>query len=122
MSRTRNFSQGIMNITGTASGNMTQAGTAGSTVLNTGTALVNFGTGSDTASTVITGQTNILSTSVLHVTISPVVTSNNGIDEHWVENLTVAAGNIVAGTGFTIYMKCEIGRAYGNYNVAWAWN
>ena len=96
------------------------AANGGSTV-NAGTALVNFGTGSSDTLTVITGQTGILSTSILQCTISPAVTSNNGIDEHWVENLAVSAGNIVAGVGFTIYAKCTFGKAFGNFNIAWSW-
>ena len=96
-------------------------GGGGGSTVNVGTALVNFGTGSSDTLTVITGQTGILSTSILQCTISPAVTSNNGIDEHWVENLAVSAGNIVAGVGFTIYAKCTFGKAFGNFNIAWSW-
>jgi hypothetical protein len=87
-----------------------------------GTTTVNFGSGSDSAQVVITGQTSITTANIVSAEIMPAVTANNGVDEHWVEDLTCMAGNIVGGTGFTIYVKCNRGLAYGQFNVAWAWN
>jgi hypothetical protein len=87
----------------------------------TGSAILNFGTGSTDCTVVVTGQTAILTTSMLDAWIMAKATSNNGVDEHWVEDLEVVAGNILAGVGFTIYGKCSSGRAYGNYTVQWAW-
>jgi hypothetical protein len=89
--------------------------------MTTGTATLNFGTGSYDATVVVTGQAGILTTSMLDAWLMAKATSNNGVDEHWVEDLEIVAGNISAGTGFTIYGKCRTGKAFGNYNAQWAW-
>jgi hypothetical protein len=73
----------------------------------TGTTTVNFGTfpGSSDTSVVITGQTGILSGSFVEAWITPTATADHTADEHFAETVQVMAGNIVAGTGFTIYAK-----------------
>lgn len=90
----------------------------------TGQATINFGTwpGSTNASATVTGQAAITGTSLVEAWIFPATTADHNPDEHWVEDLTIAAGNIVAGTGFTIYAMCNKGRAHGLYNIAWVWN
>jgi hypothetical protein len=72
---------------------------------STGTALLDFGAfpGASDASIVITGQAGILSTSFVEAWIFPAATADHSADEHVFETLKVMAGNIVAGTGFTIY-------------------
>lgn len=117
----------------------------------TGTALLDFGSfpGASDASVVVTGQTGIASGSFVEAWISPSVTADHTADEHVVETLEVVAGNIVAGTGFTIYgvntnqvnepvipsangssvspapQLQQIGglgtRLYGKWNISWAW-
>lgn len=112
-----------------------------------GTALLDFGAfpGASDASIVITGQAGILSTSLVEAWIFPAATADHSADEHWVESLRVFAGNVVAGTGFTIYglNDCEFGEPisnvmgnratagfgggrgtllYGKWNIAWVWN
>jgi hypothetical protein len=87
----------------------------------TGTATVNFGTGKNDTTVVVTGQTGILTTSMLDAWVMAAATSDNRVDEHWVEDLEIVAGNISAGVGFTIYAVCRTGKAFGNYNVQWAW-
>ena len=90
-----------------------------------GTTSLNFGTfpGNTDTSVAVTGQTAILSGSLVEAWILPKATTEHTADEHWMENIQVTAGNIVAGTGFTIYAltldKC---RLYGNFNIAWVWN
>lgn len=71
----------------------------------TGTALLDFGSfpGASDASIVITGQAGILSNSFVEAWIFPADTVDHSADEHLVETIKVMAGNIVAGTGFTIY-------------------
>lgn len=71
----------------------------------TGTTVVDFGAfpgKSDTTATV-TGQASILSGSFVEAWITPTATADHSADEHWVEPIKVVAGNVVAGTGFTIY-------------------
>jgi hypothetical protein len=110
----------------------------------TGTALLDFGAfpGASDASIAITGQTGILGTSFVEAWILPAATADHSADEHLVETLRVVAGNIVAGTGFTIYgintnqltefapsdgnlNSPNLGgtgtRIYGKWNVAWVW-
>ena len=71
----------------------------------TGTASLDFGAfpGSSHTSVAVTGQAGILSGSFVEAWILPAATADHTADEHVVESLKVMAGNIVAGTGFTIY-------------------
>ena len=75
--------------------------------MNTGTATINFGAfpGASDASVAVTGQTGILSGSFVEAWITPATTADHSPDEHWVESIVVVAGNIIAGTGFTIYAR-----------------
>lgn len=74
-----------------------------------GTTTVNFGAfpGSSDTSVVVTGQTGILAGSLVEAWIFPTATADHSADEHVFDTLEVRAGNIVAGTGFTIYAYCE---------------
>jgi hypothetical protein len=111
----------------------------------TGTATLDFGAfpGKSDASVAVTGQTGIVSGSLVEAWIRPVATADHSADEHMLETLKVFAGNIVAGTGFTIYgfntnqlaekpLGWEQGGAaaggagkipfiYGTWTIAWAW-
>lgn len=89
-----------------------------------GTATLDFGAfpGATDASVTITGQTGILTSSAVEAYISPAATAEHTADEHWVENLKVAAGNIVAGVGLTIYGRTDDNtRLYGHWNIGWVW-
>lgn len=87
-----------------------------------GTVTVDFGTSGNTDVKIdVTGLTSILSNSSTGAWIAPAITTNNGIDEHWVEDLYVYAGPPTAGVGFTVYVRCNTGMAFGQYNVAWVW-
>lgn len=70
-----------------------------------GTATLDFGAfpGSTDASVAVTGQTGILSGSLVEAWIFPGATADHSADEHLVESLRVVAGNVSAGVGFTIY-------------------
>lgn len=76
------------------------SGAAGTTTINFGA----FPGGSDATATV-TGQTGILSGSVVQAWIVAQDTADHTADEHRVETISVTCGNIVAGTGFTIYAQ-----------------
>lgn len=69
------------------------------------TTTIDFGVfpGSSDAALVITGQTGIDTASVVSAWLQPADTDDHTADEHRVETISVMAGNIVAGTGFTIY-------------------
>ncbi len=71
----------------------------------TGKTTIDFGAfpGKSDASINITGQAAILADSLIEAWIRPEATADHTADEHMVETLKVIAGNIVAGTGFTIY-------------------
>lgn len=70
-----------------------------------GTSILDFGSfpGKSDASVAVTGQTGIVAGSLVEAWIRPVATADHSADEHMLETLKVFAGNIVAGTGFTIY-------------------
>jgi hypothetical protein len=118
-----------------------------------GTTTINFGSfpGSSDTSVDVTGQTGITGSSLVEAWIYPVATADHSADEHMVETVKAVAGNVVAGTGFTVYgfNTSEIrepllsaepstrnlampqhyaqagGRAprlYGQFTVAWVWN
>jgi hypothetical protein len=70
-----------------------------------GTTTLDFGAfpGKSDASVTVTGQTAISGTSLVEAWLYPSATSDHTADEHLLETIRVVAGNIVAGTGFTIY-------------------
>ena len=91
----------------------------------TGQVSLNFGEfpGASDARVYVTGQAGILAGSLVEAWIFPAATAEHSSDEHWVENLQVTAGNVIAGTGFTIYgLTLDRCRLYGNFNIAWVWN
>lgn len=102
---------------------------AGSTI-NKGTAVLDFGSfpGKSDTSIAVTGQTNILAGSTLTAWLFPAASADHTADEHLIEDIRVFAGNIVAGTGFTIYgihggfVGTEATLTYGQWNVAWMWS
>lgn len=70
-----------------------------------GTVILDFGAfpGGSDASVTVTGQASITGTSLVEAWLLPADTLDHTADEHLVETIKVVAGNIVAGTGFTIY-------------------
>ena len=108
-----------------------------------GTTTLNFGAfpGASDASVAVTGQAGIIAGSLAEAWLSPVATADHSADEHLVETVRVVAGNIVPGTGFTIYGintsqlnepveqptgRRSVGgigtRIYGAWNLGWVWN
>jgi hypothetical protein len=72
---------------------------------NTGTATLDFGAfpGASDASVAVTGQASIVAGSIVQAWLRPEDTADHLADEHMVETINIFAGNIVDGTGFTIY-------------------
>ena len=72
-----------------------------------GVTTINFGAfpGASDASVAITGQTGILVGSIIEAWLVAQPTADHTADEHRVETISVTCGNIVAGTGFTIYAQ-----------------
>lgn len=70
-----------------------------------GTATIDFGAfpGSSHATVAVTGQASILAGSLVEAWLFPATTADHTADEHVVESIKVMAGDVVAGTGFTIH-------------------
>jgi hypothetical protein len=104
------------------------------------TGLLDFGAfpGASHATLVITGQTGILSTSLVGAWLFPDDTADHLAEEHLLEPLMVLVPktSIVVGTGFTIHgyytgppESARISQkpgerdpmAFGKWNVAWVW-
>jgi hypothetical protein len=93
-------------------------------VATQGSVTLDFGaSGATDVALAVTGQTGIVAGSLVDAWLMPAATLDHSVDEHRVEELEVMAGNIVAGTGFTIYGR-TLGKfkIYGRWNVAWVWN
>lgn len=92
---------------GTPGANGTNGAPGAPGVGTTGTAVLQFGgyPGASDASVAVTGQAGIVAGSVVEAWLRLEATGDHSADEHWVESIEVYAGNIVAGTGFTIYGK-----------------
>jgi hypothetical protein len=96
-----------------------------------GTVSLTFGAlpGSSDASVAVTGQSTIGSGSLPEAWVLPIATSDHTADEHVAEGLRLYTGNVIAGTGFTVYAVHDHGDtttgkdhfAWGTFNVAWAW-
>ncbi len=91
-----------------------------------GTTTVDFGAGAsnsnDTHKVVtITGQTGIVAGSLPEGWIRAEASADHNVDEHMVEALEFTAGNIVAGVGFDITVRCFQGKTYGVFNINWGW-
>lgn len=88
-----------------------------------GVTTVNFGSGgSADTSAVVTGQTGISASSVVMVDVAAVATSDHSADEHFVEEITVRAGLIVVGVGFTIFARTNNLELFGSWNISWQWS
>jgi hypothetical protein len=86
-----------------------------------GSATIDFGTGASDARIAVTGQGSIGAGSKVQAWLSGLATSNNLMDAGFAEDIAVFAGDIVNGTGFTVYAFCRNGRAFGQYVANWSW-
>lgn len=104
------------------SGTVTVTIPGASSSVNVGTAILDFGSPDASDGSVdITGQAGIIAGSTVNAWINPIVSVDHSIDEHLLQPLRIIAGNIVPGTGFTIYAFVLDGTTYGKYNVSWFW-
>jgi hypothetical protein len=89
-----------------------------------GVTTIDFGAfpGNTNVSLDITGQGSIGSGAAVDAWLMPAATADHSIDEHVVDGPVIMAGNVVAGTGFTIYGAAMNNNAYGLWTVAWVWN
>lgn len=92
-----------------------------------GSAVVDFGAfpGATEASVAITGQAAIIATSLVEAWVSANQTSpasDHNSDDIVIDPVTCYAGDIVPGTGFTIYLgTTDQHLRYNKYNVDWVW-
>jgi len=84
----------------------------------TSSTTVDFGAGA-TDATAFVSATGVSSGSMVEAWIVPADTATNTADNHWFDSLAVMAGNVVPGSGFTIYAKCTEGLAHGTFNIGW---
>lgn len=93
----------------------------------TGTATLNFGTAASRtvdASVAVTGQAAIASGSQVEAFFQGATTADHSADEHImaVDMIRLACGDIVAGTGFTVYgMFDHQSGVSGQFTVQWVW-
>ena len=96
----------------------------GSSGGNTGTATIDFGSGSNEAQVAVSGQTGILSTSrvVLTVSADATSTSHTASDHrYFLELCSLTSGTPVANTGFTIYAR-SVHKLTGTWTINYSWN
>lgn len=86
-----------------------------------GTTTVDFGTGKTDVSVAVSAPA-ITGTQLVEAWIFPSTTASNTVDNHWVEDLHIVAGNVSAGVGFTVYASCKTGLAHGIYNIGYVFN
>jgi hypothetical protein len=95
--------------------------------LVTGQSIIDFGSppGTNVVTTTITGQTGILSTSNVNAFMmaDTTVTGAYGhnAEEHKIVPIKLSCGNIMVGTGFTIYAETDW-RLDSVFNVRWLWS
>ena len=96
------------------------------TVMYDGYAIVDFGSvpGTNIVSTVITGLANILTTSMVNLFMMADTTVSGSVghnaEEHKIVPIKLTAGNIVPGTGFTIYAETDW-RLTSTFKVRYMW-
>lgn len=91
----------------------------------TGTVNIDFGSTPSTEATVsVTGQTSILTTSFVEAFLMVGNTATNDTNSHLFGGVSfkLICGDVVAGTGFTIYCTCLSGMATGEFQIKWVWS
>ncbi len=90
-----------------------------------GAGVIDFGAypGSNEASLIIYGQTDILADSETDAWISAVATADHTLGDHTYAAalVGVSTGTLAAGTGFTIYAR-SVEKMQGTFTVQWAWH
>lgn len=101
--------------------NSTGGGGGGGSV-NSGSVAIDFGAtpGTNFVSVDVTGQATITGTSKVKAYRAIQATATHNEYEHIVVPLNLSVGNIVAGTGFTVYATTDL-RLDGTFNINWEW-
>lgn len=101
--------------------NSTGGGGGGGSV-NSGSVAIDFGAtpGTNFVSVDVTGQALLTGTSKIKAYKAIQATGTHNEYEHILVPLNIAVGNIVAGTGFTIYATTDL-RLDGTFNINWEW-
>jgi len=91
----------------------------------TGTTTVNMGAAAPgergEKRVTVTGQAAIVAGSLAEAWVRCESSADHSADEHFIENLEVRTGNIVAATGFDIVVESKLASTYGVFNLNWAW-
>lgn len=91
---------------------------------DTGSATLNFGAapGSSYATVDVTGQAGITGTSKVEAFLMSETSTDHNTIEHqlFARYFGITCGNIVAGTGFTVYAVTDL-RLTGAVKVNWVW-
>lgn len=87
-----------------------------------GTATLNFDgvPGTNITSVNVTGLTGIESGSHVEAFLQGDTTAEHTAYEHLIAPINIRCGNIIAGTGFTIYASSNL-RLTGTFSVRWVW-
>ncbi len=87
--------------------------------MKSGRAVLDFGT-SDTHVSVAVSMPEITAAHLVTASVMAATTSDHTADEHVVEPLRITAGDIVAGTGFTVHGTLDsAGTTSGEFVVTW---
>jgi len=84
-----------------------------------GIATLDFGNGSLTAETVVTGYSEITADSVVMASMRITATPEHLTDDLLVDPIRLAVKDLIAGVGFTIYGEMDNARANGTYKINW---
>lgn len=86
-----------------------------------GSATIDFADGRSVAQVDVTGQTSITPSALPIANFAAIATEDNTQDMHIVAAslASVVCGDVVAGTGFTIYAVAPQGALRGTYKVWW---
>jgi hypothetical protein len=84
-----------------------------------GVATLDFGAGSLTAETVVTGYPEVTANSIVMASVRVVATAAHTTDDLLVDPIRVAVKDLVAGAGFTLYGQMDNARANGTYEIDW---
>jgi hypothetical protein len=93
-------------------------GPAGNTNVK-GIATLDFGAGSVSTETVITGYPQIASDTVIMVSMRIAETSEHTVDDLLTDPIRVAVKDLVVGVGFTIDGRMDNAEANGTYQINW---
>jgi hypothetical protein len=93
-------------------------GADGSGVLS-GIATLDFGSGSTSAQTTLTGHSGITANSVILVALRVIATAEHTAEDMLVDPIRVAVKDLVVGVGFTIDGRMDNAQANGTYEVSW---